>query len=213
MDRGDPTFYINRLLEETENEVLGGDPSDEELDNVEEDFHNSDTEQSDVEAVSLHENVSANIEPSKDSSSDDFTDISDQNNDIEQHIADQNYVDQCRNELNLDPYSSDEDELPYSQRVCFFLGKPKKDRKGRVIEPGKKWFLKPPPQNVRTPRRNIFIHLPGVKGNAKNATTPIEAWNLLFDNDMIHHVVLCTNRRRETIIQENEILLRLPMTR
>lgn len=96
MDRGDPTFYINRLLEETENEVLGGDPSDEELDNVEEDFHNSDTEQSDVEEVSLHENVSANIEPSEDSSSDDFTDISDQNNDIEQHIADLNYVDQCR---------------------------------------------------------------------------------------------------------------------
>lgn len=83
MDRGDPTFYINRLLEETENEVLGGDSSDEELDNVEEDFHNSDTEQSDVEEVSLHENISANIEPSEDPSSDDVTDISDQKNDIE----------------------------------------------------------------------------------------------------------------------------------
>lgn len=79
-----------------------------------------------------------------------------------------------------------------------FYGRPKKDQRGRIVEPPTKWSRQPPSTNVRTPARNIVIHLPGVKGEAKNAKTPLEAWSRLFDNDMIHHVVSCTNKYIET---------------
>lgn len=184
MEGRNEEFHINKLLEETENEVWGGESSDDEPANLEVIEHESNTEQSDedelvsnvlAEEGTIDHNVH-NIQ-SEDSDSNEVT-----------------HADQCRIELNIDQYCSEDDDLPYSERVRFYSGKPKKDRKGKVIEPGTKWYRKPPPLNVRTPARNIVTRLPGVKGAAKNALTPLQGWNILFDNDMIDHVVSCTNK-------------------
>lgn len=177
----DPAFII-KLLEETENEVLGGDSSDDESDCLVESDHNSETEQS--ANSDFEEN---NFNETEHSASTSHFNVSEPPPNL-------NYDEQCRLELNLDEYTSDEDDLPYSERVTCFYGKPKKNKSGKIVEHPLKWYRKPPPQNVRTAARNIIIHLPGVKGLAKNASTPFEAWNQLFDNDMLFHIVACTNK-------------------
>lgn len=197
MAKKDDMHYINMLLEETENEVLGGESSDEEQDIVENNEHNSETEQSDSDSEpdNLSDEAETYAEPMdllEDTGN--MANVNIVNNDMCIDTDSVDYTKQCCSELNLDPYSSEEDELPYSQRVSCFFGKTKKNQKGEVIEPPAKWHRKPPPQNIRTPARNIVIHLPGVKAAAKNATTPIQAWNCLFDNDMLYHIVSCTNK-------------------
>lgn len=46
---------------------------------------------------------------------------------------------------------------------------------------------------VRTRSRNIVLHLPGPKGEARNTNTEIECFNLFFDNNVIGLIVACTN--------------------
>lgn len=139
----DDTFYINILLEETENEVFGGESSDEEIDNVEENDHNSETEQSadsDVHQADVDENVDEDMDVSVETPGNNYT-LNNVNQCSVNDHSDENYTIQCRSELNLDEYNSDEDDLPYSERVTCFYGKPKK---GRVIEPPTKWYRKRP---------------------------------------------------------------------
>lgn len=52
-----------------------------------------------------------------------------------------------------------------------------------------------PQQNLRARRRrcDLLRYLPGVKGEAKNARTPIEALQLFFDNEMLESFVVSTN--------------------
>lgn len=45
---------------------------------------------------------------------------------------------------------------------------------------GTKWNKHPFSQQVRTAKANIVLHLPGVKGVAKNAKTPLDCWKLFF---------------------------------
>lgn len=56
-----------------------------------------------------------------------------------------------------------------------------------------KWYTDPPPRNVRTLRRNIVTHLPGVKLAAKNAKTIIHSWELFFPDDCLQEITTCTN--------------------
>lgn len=182
MATGNDSAFISKLLEETENEVVGGDSSDDESDCLVESGHDSETEQS----------ASSDFEGNVFSFSE--TEQSTNTMHVSEPSSNVHYVDRCRSELNLDEYTSDEDDLPYSERVTCFYGKPKKNKSGKIVEQPVKWYRKPPPQNVRTAARNIIVHLPGVKGPAKNASTPLEAWNQLFDNDMLVHIVTCTNK-------------------
>lgn len=55
------------------------------------------------------------------------------------------------------------------------------------------WMAHPFRPNVRTPKKNIVIHPPGVKATAKNANTERECWALFITPDMVEHIVRCTN--------------------
>lgn len=78
--------------------------------------------------------------------------------------------------------SSDED-IPLSQISCNIYGKD-----GLTV-----WKTIQPPQNSRTRAHNIVSHLPGVKRAAKNAKSPMEAWNIFFTDDMLQSIVIFTN--------------------
>lgn len=45
----------------------------------------------------------------------------------------------------------------------------------------------------RTRQHNIITHLPGVKGVAKNAKTPHDAFKLYFDEELMNILVFNTN--------------------
>lgn len=55
------------------------------------------------------------------------------------------------------------------------------------------WLAHPPRSNIRTLRQNIVTHLPGVKSIAKKAKTARECWELYFPQNMVEHIVTCTN--------------------
>lgn len=59
-----------------------------------------------------------------------------------------------------------------------------------------KWS-KIPPTTGRTRSHNIIVHLPGLKGAARNCVekTPYSFWNLLIDDDIINIIVECTNEK------------------
>lgn len=56
-----------------------------------------------------------------------------------------------------------------------------------------KWSKICSPKTVRTRKQNIVTHLPGVKRAGQNAKTPLQCFELLFDNQMIDDIVQWTN--------------------
>lgn len=58
---------------------------------------------------------------------------------------------------------------------------------------GTKWNKHCFPKNVRTRQNNIIVRLPGVIGPAKDASTPIDCWQLFFDDATLNEIVLNTN--------------------
>lgn len=68
----------------------------------------------------------------------------------------------------------------------FYIGKDKETR----------WYLESQmARTCRTPRCNIIptFHRPGPKGRAKNANTHLETFSCIIDDQMIDHIVNCTN--------------------
>ena len=59
-----------------------------------------------------------------------------------------------------------------------------------------KWG-KTPPGPSKTRKSNIVLHLPGIKGPALNASpkTPLEAWSLLFTDDILEEILEHTNAK------------------
>ncbi|KAJ8952464.1 hypothetical protein NQ314_007541 [Rhamnusium bicolor] len=55
-----------------------------------------------------------------------------------------------------------------------------------------KWKKHSPPKNIRTRSENIISHLPGTIREAKNVRTPIDSWDILFDN-LLEVIVRNTN--------------------
>ena len=76
-----------------------------------------------------------------------------------------------------------ENELPHYNRLRTIVGK----------DGTTKWKTMPPRQNSRTRIHNIVTHLPGVKSATKHATTPIEAWETFFTEEMLQLIVEHTN--------------------
>lgn len=73
----------------------------------------------------------------------------------------------------------------------FYIGRENRKKK----EPSR-WYLEPlVPRTSRTPNRNIIpaFHRPGPQGNAKSATNPLASLLCLIDDEMIQHIVFCTN--------------------
>jgi len=56
-----------------------------------------------------------------------------------------------------------------------------------------KWKKQKSNIQVRTRSQNIIMHLPDVKPIAKNALSELETWSLFINNDMLEHIVTCTN--------------------
>lgn len=58
-----------------------------------------------------------------------------------------------------------------------------------------KWRLHSFQQNrIRTRQHNVVTEARGLKGNARNAFTPIEAWKIFFPDEVINDIVTHTNR-------------------
>lgn len=58
---------------------------------------------------------------------------------------------------------------------------------------GFKWGTQEPPK-TKTVARNIVVKVPGVSGNARNISSELEAWQVLFTQDMIDKIVNYTNQ-------------------
>lgn len=78
--------------------------------------------------------------------------------------------------------SLSEDEIPLVLRVAPYKGK------NGII-----WYKQPPYTKGRTPARNVITERPGVKQVAKYAKTNVQAWSLLFTDEMISLIVKYTN--------------------
>ena len=76
-----------------------------------------------------------------------------------------------------------EDELPLYDRLCTIVGKDGTTKRKTI----------PPRQNSRIRIHNILTHLPSVKSAAKHATTPAEAWETFFTEEMLQLIVEYTN--------------------
>lgn len=77
--------------------------------------------------------------------------------------------------------STSDDDLPLIHRGSY---------KGKD---GTKWKFVEPIQTVRTRRENIVTHLPGTKGAAKQANTPLKAWQCFFSDEVLQKIVDYTN--------------------
>ncbi|VEN43902.1 unnamed protein product [Callosobruchus maculatus] len=64
---------------------------------------------------------------------------------------------------------------------------------------GTQWNKHPFSQRVRTAKVNKVSDRPGVKGEAKNAKTPLDCWNLFFSEQMLASIVENTNIYIEAI--------------
>lgn len=68
---------------------------------------------------------------------------------------------------------------------------------------GYRWTNEIPEKRGRRQRKNLVSHLPGPRGAAKTVKSPLEAWSLLFSNDIINTIVVRSNeeirRRWESI--------------
>lgn len=96
--------------------------------------------------------------------------------DVDYHIVSDHETDTEQESL-----SEEDEEDESSTRSKFYFGKDKT-----------KWRKQAPPLNVRTRNRNIVTHLPGILGAAKDAKSPIECWNLFFE-DIVQIIVFNTN--------------------
>ena len=104
------------------------------------------------------------------------SDLSDAESEHSDHLTDS----EVEGEDNDEEMDMDDDDLP-----AYVYGR------NRF-----KWS-KAPPAPSRTRRSNIVLHLPGIKGPALNAPpkTPLEAWSLLFTEDILEEILEHTNAK------------------
>ena len=100
----------------------------------------------------------------------------------ESDIDSEDEVEQCilNSETEQSENETKEDD---KEEGNSFMGKDKKTE----------WLTKPLKKSRRRKTHNICTHLPGVIGNAKNAKTPYECWNNIFNDNIIEMIVTYTN--------------------
>ncbi|UYV64774.1 hypothetical protein LAZ67_3001941 [Cordylochernes scorpioides] len=84
---------------------------------------------------------------------------------------------------DTEKYTLSEEENNEDPSFNYYIGKDQKT----------KWKKALPPKNVRTRSENIITHLPGVKGEAKNAKSILDCWNLFIDDNILECIVTNTN--------------------
>ncbi|XP_043462873.1 piggyBac transposable element-derived protein 4-like [Leptopilina heterotoma] len=111
----------------------------------------------------------------------------------DQNSDDDDFPDQLEENFdNTDTEQSDSENEEFNDnnnKETFFIGKDKTT----------KWSASPGNKNVRTRKHNIIKKLPGVKGEAKNAKSILECWQLFFTDSMIKKIVEYTNIRLDKI--------------
>ena len=94
--------------------------------------------------------------------------------------------------VTLDPDNYDPVQQPPDVRYVVQMRKPTRTDPGETITWSSR--LEAPPG--RQSRANVIKNRPGVRGQlAKSAKTPIQAWSLFFDDDMVDLLVDGTNKR------------------
>ncbi len=86
------------------------------------------------------------------------------------------------NSVGSDPANSNEEE-ERDDGVSYIMGKDKVTR----------WNLRSPRTHVRRPAQNIIVGQPGVKEVARDAKTPLQAWELFFPESLLMKIVTYTN--------------------
>lgn len=103
---------------------------------------------------------------------------------------------------------SDDDEDYITEQSGSDTGQSEDDEEGGATGPepprrnvasirGKndhRWSTEIPDRRGRTRRENIVLHLPGPRQQARGVRSPIEAWELLFNTEMLDLVVHHTNQ-------------------
>lgn len=122
----------------------------------------------------------------------------------------QNETDQSDTDIPEDPSSHDETEegnvqSPVPSQLSLgnvFDHLESIDRSGPyyIGKDGTKWLVHKERKKLgKTKRQNIVTQLPGVKGVAKEAKTVLDCWKLYFPDEVIQHIVNCTNKKLQKI--------------
>lgn len=112
--------------------------------------------------------------------------------------SEEDYVEEQNSNTDTDESEQSDSETDHEpvRNVASLLGKN-----------GHRWSTKQPSRRGRTTAANLVIRLPGGKGNARILQSPEEAWNLLFNEEMLDIIVLFTNeeiiRKRESITAQS----------
>ncbi|UYV62780.1 hypothetical protein LAZ67_2001912, partial [Cordylochernes scorpioides] len=101
----------------------------------------------------------------------------DEESETDDHIDERNWS------TDTEQYTLSEEENNEDPSFNYYIGKDQKT----------KWKKALPPKNVRTRSENIITHLPGVKGEAKNAKSILDCWNLFIDDNILECIVTNTN--------------------
>ncbi|UYV61627.1 hypothetical protein LAZ67_1005604, partial [Cordylochernes scorpioides] len=101
----------------------------------------------------------------------------DEESETDDHIEERNWS------TDTEKYTLSEEENNEDPSFNYYIGKDQKT----------KWKKALPPKNVRTRSENIITHLPGVKGEAKNAKSILDCWNLFIDDNILECIVTNTN--------------------
>lgn len=114
----------------------------------------------------------------------DYNDLSDSGSESDDHEEkDEVVADEIVYELSENESSDEDIPLANLQRKVIF---------GRN---GYKWYAKPfHTKNTRTLKKNLVLHLPGPKAEARNAKSEYEAWKLFFDDNILQEIVTHTNK-------------------
>lgn len=121
------------------------------------------------------------------------------NNDVEENRASEDDSDTSDVEQTEERVGDSEteqsgdssDEEDGEENSDFFVAYQKK--RGKVVNEWK-WKKKPLNQRRRRGRQNILLHLPGVKGPAKNISSVAGTWKCLIDDDKLNLILTSTNK-------------------
>nr|CAH7757430.1 unnamed protein product [Callosobruchus chinensis] len=113
------------------------------------------------------------------------------NEDLEDDMP-ENREDQCETDCESDhsDHNTDTEQSDDDEEEALSSGETCLGRDNETV-----WRMHPlqKRKSLKRKRKNIVIHLPGPKGEAKNANTIEDSWKLFFPDETIQYIVSCTN--------------------
>ncbi|KAK4880945.1 hypothetical protein RN001_004264 [Aquatica leii] len=96
-----------------------------------------------------------------------------------------NFIKSAQDTQSEKSASENEKEIINEEKKGYYLGKNNCT-----------WLKQPPPAPSRTKRHNLVVSLPGLRGPLKKLgeiASPVQVWDLLFSEDMVHEVIQWIN--------------------